>query len=88
MARTDSPPEVAAARIKAYYTAAKSLAMRTGGDPAETAFELMAAACLVMLEARPAKNVADMMAEAAPSVSGCVQCWFSDEIKAFSQNDN
>jgi len=79
----DSLPEVARARIKALRDAAKLLCIKTGGDPAECMFELIAACVLICQEARPASLPADMIARVAPDASACVEEWFADELKEF-----
>ncbi|MCW1932650.1 hypothetical protein [Pararhodobacter zhoushanensis] len=78
--RPDSPPPVSAARILAIYRATKSLHLRTGGDPAEASFELLAAACLIIHEARPMRSAAEVIADVAPHAEVTALEWFSDMV--------
>ena len=84
---TDSPAPVAAARIFALYQSVKSLHQRTGGDPAEAAFELIVAACIVMHEARPARAVPGIIADVAKDADTCAKEWFADLIAQFKRGD-
>lgn len=79
----DSSPEVARARINAIYKAARNLSIETGGDPAEAVFELICAATLILIEARPRKSTADLIAQAAAPATATVEAWFAEEIKAW-----
>ena len=81
MADTNTTPATARARIAAIHKAARELALQTGGDPAECAFELVCAAILVIHEARPAKLPADMIAGIAEGAAQTVEHWFPEELK-------
>jgi hypothetical protein len=85
---TYTPPPVAAARIFAIYRGARSVAIRTGGDPAEAAYELVCAAALILYEVRTMRPVPDLIAEIAPSCDVTVRDWFASEIEEFRRGDN
>jgi hypothetical protein len=79
----ESPPDVARARISAIHQAARKMCIATGGDPAECAFELVAAAILILHEARPTKKTSQMIAGIAPDAEAVVEEWFPEELKQF-----
>jgi hypothetical protein len=79
----DTAPEIARARIAAVRDAAKALCLRTGGDPAECVFELIAAAILIIHEARPIRPPSEMISDVASSAAECVDHWFADELQRF-----
>ena len=81
--KIDSPPHVARARIDTIYQVAKSISIKTGGDQAECAFELVCAAILVLHEARPSALPAKMIAGITPQAAEAVEEWFAAELKKF-----
>lgn len=87
MPADDCPPPVAAARIYATYQSVKALHLRTDGDPAEAAFEVLAVACLIIHEARPMRPAAEIIADVAPQAETTALDWFSDLIADFRKGD-